>query len=326
MQRIQRRFYYSVIGFASLFVGLGACSTDGGETSNSTGTNPGSPTPECISGESRNCICNTGGLGEEKCLNGEYAPCYCLPTGCKPGAPCGEPDCHIKAGGPPTCGNGIIDGAEQCDDANCDPTDSCNDNCQWPYCGDHIVQAPEVCDGDELCPPDCGLGFPPPGCTACKGSVFVGFLPAADGAYAYEGLIGLDGIGAACEAIGGNQLCTYEQWLELETFPGPHSPDMERLVSQILPGTCVNAWMNRTDDLVNCPAGPGGRCNNWNMNQDLVDGEYVDICNNDGTIQYSYKFDCDPTFDPSNFEAHNAPGMECSASRIYACCTTNCSL
>ncbi len=88
---------------------------------------------------------------------------YCDANGiCQPGA---------------SCGNGIIEGNEQCDDGNFIETDTCNNLCLLTICGDTIIQTPngngdfEECDTDGavcgaggVCLPDCtcasgGFGF-----------------------------------------------------------------------------------------------------------------------------------------------------------------------
>ncbi|GMV39045.1 MAG: hypothetical protein AMXMBFR64_07610 [Myxococcales bacterium] len=48
----------------------------------------------------------------------------------------------------PTCGDGVTQGAEQCDDGNADPTDGCLPTCVLPSCGDGFVQAEECDDGN----------------------------------------------------------------------------------------------------------------------------------------------------------------------------------
>jgi cysteine-rich repeat protein len=46
-----------------------------------------------------------------------------------------------------TCGNGIVEATEQCDDANTDDTDACRQDCRLARCGDGVVQAGvETCD------------------------------------------------------------------------------------------------------------------------------------------------------------------------------------
>ena len=46
----------------------------------------------------------------------------------------------------PVCGNGTVEGDEQCDDANSDDADSCTAVCKAAACGDGVVQPPESCD------------------------------------------------------------------------------------------------------------------------------------------------------------------------------------
>jgi fibro-slime domain-containing protein len=69
-----------------------------------------------------------------------------------------------------TCGNGIIDPGETCDDGNNKPGDGCSSTCQteigWQcpvvgmacarevYCGDGIVEPPETCDDGNTTPGD----------------------------------------------------------------------------------------------------------------------------------------------------------------------------
>ena len=52
-----------------------------------------------------------------------------------------------STGGPVgECGNGIVEGDEQCDDGNDDDLDECTHLCRPPACGDGIVQKGEDCD------------------------------------------------------------------------------------------------------------------------------------------------------------------------------------
>lgn len=45
-----------------------------------------------------------------------------------------------------TCGDGVVDEGEECDDGNRAPNDGCNEQCQATGCGNGIVEAAEVCD------------------------------------------------------------------------------------------------------------------------------------------------------------------------------------
>jgi len=61
-----------------------------------------------------------------------------------------------------TCGNGVDDPGEECDDGNNVDGDGCQSNCLLPACGDGSVDAGEECDdGGETatCDDDCTLPF-----------------------------------------------------------------------------------------------------------------------------------------------------------------------
>lgn len=45
-----------------------------------------------------------------------------------------------------TCGNGIREASEQCDDGNLDNNDSCTSACRYPACGNGIREGVEQCD------------------------------------------------------------------------------------------------------------------------------------------------------------------------------------
>ena len=61
-----------------------------------------------------------------------------------------------------TCGNGIVEGDEQCDDGNRVDDDACRNNCTNAVCGDGVVESVlgEECDDGNAVPND--------GCTDCK--------------------------------------------------------------------------------------------------------------------------------------------------------------
>lgn len=74
-----------------------------------------------------------------------------------------------------TCGNGLVDPAEECDDGNNTGGDGCSPNCMKERCGDGIMQSGEQCDdgntvGGDGCSASCttevepcGNGTPDPG-------------------------------------------------------------------------------------------------------------------------------------------------------------------
>lgn len=64
--------------------------------------------------------------------------------------------------GSPTCGNGMTDPGEQCDDGDLDDCDGCDSNCTTSACGNDVLCAPEQCDdgnltGSDGCEADCTL-------------------------------------------------------------------------------------------------------------------------------------------------------------------------
>ena len=60
----------------------------------------------------------------------------------------------------PTCGDGVVDPGEACDDGNAVETDACLSSCMWAYCGDGFVRADEgeECDdGNSLSGDGCNV-------------------------------------------------------------------------------------------------------------------------------------------------------------------------
>ena len=57
---------------------------------------------------------------------------------------------------PPSCGDGVVQAGEDCDDGNDVDTDACTSRCRDPFCGDGWVQPGESCDDDnERADDDC---------------------------------------------------------------------------------------------------------------------------------------------------------------------------
>ena len=61
---------------------------------------------------------------------------------------------------PPICGNGLIEGDEECDDSNLEAEDACTPACTLPVCGDGFVGPDEECDdgnteANDACTPVC---------------------------------------------------------------------------------------------------------------------------------------------------------------------------
>ena len=66
------------------------------------------------------------------------------------------------SGPPPTCGDGMVDDNEECDDGNTDNTDNCTNDCLNAVCGDGYVGPGESCDDgnqidDDECSNSCAL-------------------------------------------------------------------------------------------------------------------------------------------------------------------------
>ncbi len=88
--------------------------------------------------------------GEEQCNTETHA--------CEPGlAPADGTECTTLSGGPgvcrsgscapASCGNGSVEGDEECDDGNTDDTDACLTDCRNAFCGDGFIRSGvEECD------------------------------------------------------------------------------------------------------------------------------------------------------------------------------------
>ena len=74
----------------------------------------------------------------------------CLAGACNGAAPLASETAGSSgsAGDTPTCGDGVVDGDEACDDGNTDDADGCSASCQLEACGDGVAQATEACDDD----------------------------------------------------------------------------------------------------------------------------------------------------------------------------------
>ncbi|MFH1620588.1 MAG: DUF4215 domain-containing protein [Patescibacteria group bacterium] len=77
------------------------------------------------------------GIGDDSCATRDEDGC--------------NADCSTQR-----CGDGQVNGTEECDDGNTVNTDGCTNACLLPVCGDGYVQAGEQCDdGDAACGGDC---------------------------------------------------------------------------------------------------------------------------------------------------------------------------
>lgn len=92
------------------------------------------------------------------------------------------------------CGNGLLEGAEECDDGNPDDTDGCTKECLLVRCGDGVVQGAEACDDGNFEDTDACVT----GCVAAScgdGLVEKGIEDCDDGNF-----VDGDGCSAGCKA------------------------------------------------------------------------------------------------------------------------------
>lgn len=84
--------------------------------------------------------------------------CECLPSSqCDRGLSCIDGVCLSES-----CGNGVVEPGEDCDDGNDIADDACTNVCALPACGDGIVHDGEACDdqnasNEDACLTDCSL-------------------------------------------------------------------------------------------------------------------------------------------------------------------------
>jgi cysteine-rich repeat protein len=122
------------------------------------------------------------------------------------------------------CGNGRVEGHEECDDGNADDGDACLSSCRWASCGDGVVRrSVEECDGE-----DAGCS---PACLACSGD---GTYLRDDNGHCYTYHVDTRSIsvaGATCAA----------ESASVVTFPDYHDPD--RLFDGLLSSRPVPIWL-----------------------------------------------------------------------------------
>ncbi len=115
-----------------------------------------------------------------------------------------------------SCGDGVIDSPELCDDgsANSDTeADACRSDCQPAYCGDDVIDASELCDDGagnsdtlaDACRSDCQPAY-------CGDDVMDASELCDDGNNTDgDGCSSTCQIEGACEIAGG--ICTAERWV-----------------------------------------------------------------------------------------------------------------
>jgi cysteine-rich repeat protein len=127
---------------------------------------------DCIGGSCSGSLCLATCTDQEKNANETDVDCggpLCGPCDvgktCAVGTDCSSGVCENGTCAAPVCGDGVVNGAEQCDDANQDNTDACIMTCASASCGDGFIQAGvEECDDanqddTDACPGTCKAAF-----------------------------------------------------------------------------------------------------------------------------------------------------------------------
>jgi cysteine-rich repeat protein len=239
-----------------------------------------------------------------------------------------------------TCGDGVVEGTEECDDGNTMNGDSCDSTCKNETCGNE-TKDPGECGPEGTCPQDCGNcgnGMEDPGecgmggtcpmdCDPCKDAVtFAGLAPMASGpVWQFAGFTGIDAGNEMCKQIGADHICTHAELRKAEMHVDPMT--MKNELASIAAGTSI--WLHREDTdmvMVNnvmTAGGAGARCNDWKYETNHIsDGEFCDLAAN-GVLNCSY--DSDPVYDGLNPGVHVQAGLNCGGvSRSITCCFEEC--
>ncbi len=141
------------------------CDDNGGAMCDGTGlcveclANADCASGVCANSQCQSATCDDGNFnGDETdldCGGPDCDPCGDLlkcegPSDCASGVCSPDETCA-----PPSCGDGVVQGAEACDDGNEIETDSCRSSCAIAACGDGYVQPGEACDDGNLMAGDC---------------------------------------------------------------------------------------------------------------------------------------------------------------------------
>ncbi len=144
----------------SLVLAWGLLSCTGGDEGGTTGTETGSASDGAATTEPPT---SEGSIDTGTCMPGAHG-CACDPAGaCDDDLVCREGTCETFA---PTCGDGLVDGDEQCDLGEAlDDEGECKTDCTLAYCGDGLVGPGEACDDGNLVEHDqCTSACQPPAC------------------------------------------------------------------------------------------------------------------------------------------------------------------
>jgi len=132
---------------------------------------------------------NAGSAGSDSACPSSTEGCPCLAGSCGSDLACVDGLCTGVF-----CGNGDVDGAEECDDGNAVDTDACTHECLDPRCGDGHLRTDT---NSEEC--DDGNGADGDSCSnACKKRYNIAFVTSTT--YSIATLGGVTGADAACKA------------------------------------------------------------------------------------------------------------------------------
>ncbi|RMD83758.1 MAG: DUF4215 domain-containing protein [Candidatus Dadabacteria bacterium] len=107
-----------------------------------------------------------------------------------------------------SCGNGVVEPGEECDDGNAVSGDGCDANCTTTRCGNAVVTAGEECDDGNTVGGDCcnaGCGFEPAG-SVCDDGEACSRGDACDGAGRCTGSLWMDPACLLPSVPGGSKL------------------------------------------------------------------------------------------------------------------------
>lgn len=300
------------VALLGAFATLGlACGSSDGSGDSTGGTSGGNG---CVPGAQSACDCPGGGVGIQICnaTGTGLEPCDCSNIG----------NTGSTGTGSTSCGNGVVDSGEECDDGNNVDADGCNTSCTTPTCGNGIVDLGEDCDDGnnsefDACPSDCqqgGTGGMGQGGMGQGGDPCAGVLTWAGvvaqpkttpfSAGAAQGKAAAD---IMCQQIGADHMCDYLE-VQAALAAGELNNDVTIMNAG---GAGITAWVHRTTtETINTSlhpdpagsivsvAGPGGRCNEWTYTTNHIsDGEYVELKNAGGNATSLFFLDNDTFYD-----------------------------